>query len=73
LVLTHGQGFDFRPADGHRLTEAGSGPGPPVNKWVVTLSVTFGTLMGTIDASIVNVAGWSLLDLGQQMVSAIRS
>jgi DHA2 family multidrug resistance protein len=27
-----------------------------VNKWVVTLSVTFGTLMGTIDSSIVNVA-----------------
>ncbi|HEY3448554.1 MAG TPA: DHA2 family efflux MFS transporter permease subunit [Myxococcales bacterium] len=26
------------------------------NKWLVTLSVTFGTLMGTIDASIVNVA-----------------
>ncbi len=31
-------------------------PAPPVNKWVVALSVTFGTLMGTIDASIVNVA-----------------
>jgi MFS transporter, DHA2 family, multidrug resistance protein len=29
---------------------------PPVNKWLVTLSVSFGTLMGTIDASIVNVA-----------------
>jgi MFS transporter, DHA2 family, multidrug resistance protein len=29
---------------------------PPVNKWVVTLSVTFGTLMATIDSSIVNVA-----------------
>jgi DHA2 family multidrug resistance protein len=29
---------------------------PPVNKWVVTISVTFGTLMGAIDASIVNVA-----------------
>ena len=28
----------------------------PVNKWLVTLSVTFGTLMGTIDSSIVNVA-----------------
>jgi DHA2 family multidrug resistance protein len=27
-----------------------------VNKWLVTLSVTFGTLMGAIDASIVNVA-----------------
>lgn len=33
-----------------------STPRPPVNKWLVTLSVTFGTLMGTIDASIVNVA-----------------
>ncbi|MGD0837348.1 MAG: DHA2 family efflux MFS transporter permease subunit [Polyangia bacterium] len=33
-----------------------SSPRPPVNKWLVTLSVTFGTLMGTIDASIVNVA-----------------
>jgi DHA2 family multidrug resistance protein len=29
---------------------------PPVNKWLVTVSVTFGTLMGTIDSSIVNVA-----------------
>ncbi len=29
---------------------------PPVNKWLVTVSITFGTLMGTIDASIVNVA-----------------
>jgi MFS transporter, DHA2 family, multidrug resistance protein len=31
-------------------------PAKPVNKWLVALSVTFGTLMGTIDASIVNVA-----------------
>ncbi len=31
-------------------------PRPPVNKWLVTLSVTFGTLMGAIDGSIVNVA-----------------
>jgi MFS transporter, DHA2 family, multidrug resistance protein len=29
---------------------------PPRNKWLVTLSVTFGTLMGAIDTSIVNVA-----------------
>src|SRR2546428_4846203 len=29
---------------------------PPVNKWLVTISITFGTLMGAIDASIVNVA-----------------
>ena len=28
----------------------------PPNKWLVAISVTFGTLMGTIDASIVNVA-----------------
>ena len=28
----------------------------PVNKWLVTLSVTFGTLMGAIDTSIVAVA-----------------
>ncbi len=31
-------------------------PRPPVNKWLVTVSVTFGTLMGAIDSSIVNVA-----------------
>jgi DHA2 family multidrug resistance protein len=31
-------------------------PRPKVNKWLVTVSVTFGTLMGAIDASIVNVA-----------------
>ncbi|MFP2896758.1 DHA2 family efflux MFS transporter permease subunit [Corallococcus sp. 4LFB] len=31
-------------------------PRAPVNKWLVTLSVTFGTLMGAIDSSIVNVA-----------------
>src|SRR5205085_9376645 len=28
----------------------------PVNKWLVTVSITFGTLMGAIDASIVDVA-----------------
>ena len=28
----------------------------PVNKWLVTVSVTFGTLMGALDSSIVNVA-----------------
>jgi DHA2 family multidrug resistance protein len=28
----------------------------PTNKWLVTVSVTFGTLMGAIDSSIVNVA-----------------
>ena len=29
---------------------------PPVNKWVVTIAISFGTLMGAIDSSIVNVA-----------------
>jgi len=29
---------------------------PATNKWLVTISVSFGTLMGTIDSSIVNVA-----------------
>jgi DHA2 family multidrug resistance protein len=29
---------------------------PPTNKWLVTVSITFGTLMGAIDSSIVNVA-----------------
>ena len=29
---------------------------PPTNKWLVTVSVSFGTLMGAIDSSIVNVA-----------------
>jgi DHA2 family multidrug resistance protein len=38
------------------ITNATAGAPPPVNKWLVTVSVTFGTLMGTIDASIVNVA-----------------
>lgn len=33
-----------------------SAPRPKTNKWVVAVSVTFGTLMGAIDASIVNVA-----------------
>jgi len=35
---------------------ANSLPRAPTNKWLVTLSVTFGTLMGAIDSSIVNVA-----------------
>lgn len=30
--------------------------GSPTNRWLVTISVTFGTLMGAIDASIVTVA-----------------
>jgi hypothetical protein len=28
----------------------------PTNKWLITVSISFGTLMGAIDASIVNVA-----------------
>lgn len=28
----------------------------PVNKWIVTISISFGTLMGAIDSSIVSVA-----------------
>src|SRR3981081_3181982 len=28
----------------------------PKNKWLIAIAVTFGTLMGTIDTSIVNVA-----------------
>ena len=35
---------------------AASSERKPVNKWLVTVSITFGTLMGAIDASIVNVA-----------------
>ena len=35
---------------------AGTMARAPTNKWLVTISVTFGTLMGTIDSSIVNVA-----------------
>ena len=35
---------------------ADRGARAPTNKWLVTVSITFGTLMGTIDASIVNVA-----------------
>lgn len=31
-------------------------PRPAINKWLVTVSITFGTLMGAIDSSIVNVA-----------------
>ncbi|MGE0867429.1 MAG: DHA2 family efflux MFS transporter permease subunit [Kofleriaceae bacterium] len=31
-------------------------PAQPVNKWLVTASIAFGSLMATIDASIVNVA-----------------
>src|SRR5204863_54231 len=40
----------------HRIEGAAVTAAPPVNKWLVTISVTFGTLMGAIDVSIVNVA-----------------
>jgi MFS transporter, DHA2 family, multidrug resistance protein len=39
--------------------DAAASPGvapEPVNKWIVTLSIAFGSLMAAIDASIVNVA-----------------
>jgi DHA2 family multidrug resistance protein len=43
------------------MTTTATAPGisadaPPVNKWVVAVSVAFGSLMATIDSSIVNVA-----------------
>jgi MFS transporter, DHA2 family, multidrug resistance protein len=38
------------------MTQGVTGPRRLGNKWIVALSVTFGTLMGAIDASIVNVA-----------------
>jgi hypothetical protein len=31
-------------------------PAQPVNKWLVAVSIAFGSLMATIDSSIVNVA-----------------
>ncbi len=38
------------------LIRPGGAPAAPANKWLVTVSITFGTLMGAIDSSIVNVA-----------------
>lgn len=43
------------------MSEIAALPAPPIprlkhNKWLITVSITFGTLMGAIDASIVNVA-----------------
>ncbi len=38
------------------LAPPGSAAAPPVNKWLVSVSIAFGSLMATIDASIVNVA-----------------
>ncbi len=34
----------------------GAGGGETTNKWIVTVSISFGTLMGAVDSSIVNVA-----------------
>src|SRR5690349_5878910 len=42
---------------------------PPVNKWLGTISVTFGTRMGASDASIVNVA---VPDLSGSLGAAIE-
>jgi DHA2 family multidrug resistance protein len=39
-----------------RVAVAAAGARPATNKWLVTVSVSFGTLMGAIDTSIVNVA-----------------
>src|SRR6185369_5172372 len=44
------------PGGGWSMSAAAAAARPPVNKWLVTLSVTFGTLMGAIDISIVAVA-----------------
>ena len=50
--LSVGTGFSRSgPAEAGPYTER-----KPVNKWLGTVSITFGTLMGAIDASIVNVA-----------------
>jgi MFS transporter, DHA2 family, multidrug resistance protein len=38
------------------MTEAVPKAKPPKRKWIIAIAVTFGTLMGAIDASIVNVA-----------------
>lgn len=38
------------------MSVAAAHPPAPVNKWLVTVSIAFGSLMATIDSSIVNVA-----------------
>jgi DHA2 family multidrug resistance protein len=38
------------------VSVAAAHPPAPVNKWLVTVSIAFGSLMATIDSSIVNVA-----------------
>lgn len=44
------------PAAVSLVTAARHTAPPKTNKWIVTLAITFGTLMGAIDSSIVNVA-----------------
>jgi len=43
-------------ADGRRRLDTGTGAPAVPNKWLVTAAISLGTLMGTIDISIVNVA-----------------
>jgi DHA2 family multidrug resistance protein len=54
-LALHRSDLDIRRDRGHDRGRMATSR-PPVNKWLVALSVTFGTLMGTIDSSIVNVA-----------------
>lgn len=53
-----GEALPASPVEATRITAVAAPPKPKrkTNKWLVVLSVTFGTLMGAIDASIVNVA-----------------
>src|SRR3974377_1292165 len=44
------------PAFARAVSTAARAARPRPNKWIVTLSITFGTLMGAIDSSIVSVA-----------------
>ena len=43
-------------ADMAQVPAVAAPPRKKVNKWLVTVSISFGTLMGAIDSSIVNVA-----------------
>src|SRR4029079_5840154 len=45
-----------RRSGARAMSTALAAPRPLVNKWIVTISITFGTLMGAMYASIVNVA-----------------
>jgi DHA2 family multidrug resistance protein len=47
----------LRAAPSRAIAGAAAPPArKPVNKWLITVSISFGTLMGAIDSSIVNVA-----------------